>query len=297
MLGPETYNYYFDVRGEINLANSLGIQLLAQDNYYCTLESACPGPADCDFCGSRTTLGTDIYATNAIYRSTWGYVLLQAFSVLNQQLENNYKALQGAAINGALQAFSINDFYPHSDATFELKGVLAGLTLGLAVFSAVVPVFAEGAKILEGAGEILGEVSTYLGEGLGESKDPLATQKTFASSVSNIYNGLVAQLDTLGNQLLAGKPIGSKSIVDVVANGTWATSLQLTNITLLEKNLRTEIFARSVNSLWKTFSSNKMWLTFSLLSGSGSCESDRNGPQDMKLCQVGLLLHGSVTHS
>lgn len=262
--------------------------MLGQDGFYCTLESSCPGPSDCNSCGSRTTLGTAIPHTNAVYRSSWGYILLQAFSVFNAQLENNYKALQGAAINAALETFNIGEFYPHSDAEIRLEGVLSGLTLGLSIFSAIIPLVTEGAKVLSEAAEVFGAISTYIGEGLGESKDLLATQKTFASSITNIYNGLVAQLDSVGNALLSGQPIAGIRIEDILRNGTWATTPQLTSVPTLEKNLRTEIFARSINSLWKTYSSNKMWLTFTLLSGNDTCLHDQTGPQDMKLCRVNL---------
>ena len=135
---------------------------------------------------------------------------------------------------------------------------------------------------------IISATPAYVANGLGASQDSLAVQKTYASIVQQAYNSLVLQIDTYGDSLLAGESIGNFNISDLFRNGAWARPVVVSNISTLEQSLRTEIFSRSINALWKVRTSNKMWLTFVSLPGNStiSCENDQSGPQDMKWCQV-----------
>ena len=287
--------------GLIDLSNDLGIQLLGQNGYSCSLEDPCSQAIDCESCGSRTAIAFGQFP-DFVYPSNWGYIALQAFATFNRQLANNYQALQGATIDATLEAFNIGDFYPHSDAQFGLRNVLAGLSTTLALLSAGIPLFFEEAEaataIISSSGTTLSITGTYIANSLGASQDPLAVQKTYAPIVMEIYNSLVRQLNEYGDSLFAGNTINGPptnitrrtniTILDVMANGTWLRPLNQVNVTALEEGLRIDIFSRSIDSLWKAPSSNKMWVTFTPLEGdwNATCQNDSTGPPDMKYCQV-----------
>ena len=75
-----------------------------------------------------------------------------------------------------------------------------------------------------------------------------------------------------------------------MANGAWANSSILTKFTALETNLTLEILSRSIDALWKTFPSNKMWVLFVDLGDDPSrkkCLDYNRGPPDSKYCDDG----------
>ena len=227
-------------------------------------------------------------------------LVLNTFAVFNAQLKNNYDALQGAAINAALASFNIGDYFPHSDAEFPLRNILAGVGLALAIFSAVLPLaapvtsaFAAGAEAGAAAGASTGAtlsaVSGFVANGVGASQDPLAVQKTYAPLVTDIYNSMVRRLNEVTNILFQGEPIGNTTIVDLIKNGARSTPFVPVNITSVERSMKIEILSRSIDALWKTYSSNKRWVTFLLLpteDWNKTCQDHKGGPQDMKFCQV-----------
>lgn len=83
---------------------------------------------------------------------------------------------------------------------------------------------------------------------------------------------------------------GSFNITDMLKDGAWASPHNLTDVNELGRQVKTEILSRSINSLWKTFSSNKMWVLFiDLQDGPGTekCLADISGPPDSKYCADG----------
>ena len=281
----------------IDLSSDLGAQLIGNSGFKCSMESPCSAEdLTCTNVGSRTTIGLG----SGIYPSIWGYFVLQAFALVNQHLRNQYDALQSAGINGALAAFNIGDFFPKPDAEFSLRNVLAGLGLTLSIFAGVFPIaaplapavgtaLAAGGAAAGAGGAILSSISGFIGNDVAASQDPLAVQKTYAPKVMDIYNLMVRKLNELANTLLSGGSGNGFDITTMLQNGTWANPLKVANVSEIERQMRIEILSRSIDALWKTYSSNKMWLVFSQFTEDWEkkCKDDMNGPQDMKHCEDG----------
>ena len=58
--------------------------------------------------GTRFTLDPQ----RPLFQSSWAYNVLTAIANINQQLSNQYQALQSAAIESALATFNIADYWP-----------------------------------------------------------------------------------------------------------------------------------------------------------------------------------------
>ena len=83
---------------------------------------------------------------------------------------------------------------------------------------------------------------------------------------------------------------GSFNITDMMKDGAWASSHNLTEVSELARQVKTEILSRSIKSLWKTKTSNQMWVLFVDLQdglGAEKCLADTSGPPDSKYCADG----------
>ena len=71
-----------------------------------------------------------------------------------------------------------------------------------------------------------------------------------------------------------------------MAHGVWLNDSALTKLTDIETNLSLEILSRSIDALWKTPPSNKIWILYvelmDDLSTPSACLADTSGPQDSK---------------
>ena len=75
-----------------------------------------------------------------------------------------------------------------------------------------------------------------------------------------------------------------------MAHGAWVNGSALAKLTDLETNFTLEILSRSIDALWKTPTSNKMWVLFVDLDDDllkNQCLGDHSGPQDSKYCDDG----------
>ena len=224
-----------------------------------------------------------------VVRSVWGFFALSALQIINQQLSNQYVAIKGALGILALTTFSIGDFFPKPDARFNIVNALSGLGTILSVVSGFVPIIGPG---LAATGSILPAVGGFLGTAAASRFDPLVGQKEFAPKVIALYNSYVGALEEAGATLFQGgtvqTPNGGFNITDMMAGVAWVNSSSLTRLRDLETNLTTEILSRSIDALWKTPPSNKMWVLFVDLDddpqNAAKCLADPSGPQDSKYC-------------
>ena len=116
-------------------------------------------------------------------------------------------------------------------------------------------------------------------------------QDTFSATVLLIYRKYLSGLEDLVNQLFMGSTIGtgdhSFNITDMMKGGTWVESTVVQNVSELNAKMRKEILARSINELWKTFPSSKMWILFVALQAGEDFSLDTSGPPDSKYCADG----------
>ncbi|KAI4255188.1 MAG: hypothetical protein L6R42_006853, partial [Xanthoria sp. 1 TBL-2021] len=265
-------------------SQALGGQLTKIANYQCSLEIPCAYPYECTQVGSWTAarLGKEVVP------SRWGLLALTALRNINQQLTNQYVAIKGALGVLALDTFLISDFFPEANGRFDVLNALTGLGTILSVFSGFVPVIGPG---LSAAGAVLPAVGSFLGNSLTSKGDPLVGQKEFAPKVRQLYSDYVDALDSAAATLFKGENVngtnGTFNITDMMSNGAWADTTSIAKLTGLESNFTIEILSRSIDALWKTPNSNKMWVLFSDLADDASsqrCLADKSGPQSTKYC-------------
>ena len=270
-----------------SFAQALGGSLTRIVDFDCSLESPCKYELDCRTIGSYSAsmLGQQVLGVQ------WGLPALISLQIINQQLNNQYIAIKGALGILALDTFSISDFFPSPDGRFNIVNALTGLGTILSVVSGFVPTIGPG---IAATGAILPAVGTFLGNAAASSGDPEVGQKEFAPRVRDLYSNYIDELDKAGTELFKGGAInttnGAFNITDMMANGAWANASALTKLPALEKNLTIEILSRSIDALWKTPTSNKMWILFVDLADDllkSKCLADSSGPGDSKYCDNG----------
>ncbi|KAI9699734.1 MAG: hypothetical protein M1836_002768 [Candelina mexicana] len=234
--------------------------------------------------------------TNQAAQLPWVLLASSAFKNINQQLVNQYSELKDAIESLALDAFSIDDFYPEKAQDFSLLNSLTGLSGIFTIVGGFVPTVGPA---IEAAGTIASAVGTFLTNS-ASSNDPLEAQKVFSQKVLTYYRGLLSAMEDIVLKLFAGDSIpgpgpGSFNITDMMKNGSWVNPNVVTRVSDLNRKIRTEILARSIDSLWKTPTQNKMWVLFKDLEDDASqskCENDvvcvdKTGPQDSIYCADG----------
>ena len=97
-------NFYPGI-ADAALSSMLRQAFLEGSSSNCTMESVCEPPTACEQVGTSLTLSPK----KSRFRSAWAYNVLTAIANINQQLFNQYEALQSAAVEDALAAFNIDD--------------------------------------------------------------------------------------------------------------------------------------------------------------------------------------------
>ena len=228
---------------------------------------------------------------NEVLPLKWSLYALHSLQNINRPLSNQYVAIKAAGIALALVTFSIGDFILTLDGRLNIVNALTGLGTILSVVSGFIIGIGPG---LAATGAILPAVGTFQGNAAASKSDPLVGRKEFAPRVKQLYANYVDSLDKAGQTLFKGGVInttnGRFNITDMMANGAWANASALTRLTDLETNLTLEILSRSIDAIWKTPTSNKMWVLFVDLEDDSlktKCLEDHSGPQDSKYCDDG----------
>ena len=266
------------------LSAAIGAQMLNEEGYSCSLEDTCTTQIGCERIGSYSFLPFGQPVLNLV----WVYLVVEAFQNINQQLSNQYKAIDVSAIDSALATFNIDDFYPQPKAPSGLLDALIGLGTIFSIVGGFVPVFGGG---LSAAGAILPAVSSFLGNSITASADPNIVQESFAPLVEQVINNLVGALDNAASKLFDGDSINGVTIVDMMKGGYWVNSTSLEPLSDITNQMTIEILSRSIDSLWKIPTHNKMWVLFSDLgdgnNSTAKCNTDNSGPPDSKYCADG----------
>ncbi|KAL8869433.1 MAG: hypothetical protein Q9174_004273, partial [Haloplaca sp. 1 TL-2023] len=215
---------------------------------------------------------------------------ITALKNINRQLTNQYIALKGAAIGATLRTFSIQDFYPQPDKQFPLLDLLQGLTSAFALLSGFVP--GAGGLAFSTGSATVGAIGAYLGRYIGDSTSASVPQEQYTDAVESIYGSLVNGLDDVATALFNGSTVyGDFNILQMMEGGAWLDTSALQRVSDLEEKLKIEIISRSINALWKTPTSNKIFVTFVDLgetpNSTAICAQDNTGPQSLKYCADG----------
>lgn len=146
---------------------------------------------------------------------------LIALQNLNQQLHNQWEAINAALAELSLNTFLNDDFFPTPRQGFDLTDALTGLGTIFSVVSGFVPLIGPG---LAAAGAILPTVGSYLGDAVGSKADRvLVGQKDFVEKVKEVYRKYVNALDLAGTKLFEGESIqtatSSFNITDMMHGG------------------------------------------------------------------------------
>ena len=266
------------------LSAAIGEQMLNEEGYRCSLEDTCTTQIGCERIGSYSFLPFG----QPVLNLGWVYLVVGAFQNINQQLSNQYKAIDVSAIDSALATFNIDDFYPQPKPPSGLLDALIGLGTIFSIVGGFVPVFGAG---LSAVGAILPAVSSFLGNSITASADPNIVQESFAPLVEQVINGLVGALDSAASKLFDGDSINGVTIIDMMKGGYWVDNTSLEPLSDITNQMTIEILSRSIDSLWKIPTHNKMWVLFADLgdgnNSTAKCNNDKSGPPDSKYCGDG----------
>ena len=261
-------------------AQAVGQQMLNLQGYVCSLESPRTTPLSRSSIGSFIVFGSD----QPVLKIPWVNLVVASLQNINLQLSNQYKAIQGAAIGATLAAFTIDDFYPTPDSTFALN-TLTGIGTIFSIVGGFLPAIGPG---ISAVGAILPAVGTFISSSISSSTSDEVGQRTYAKKVEDIYAQLTKAFGNATKSLFDGESVEGVNITDMMSGGVWANSSALTPLPEIETQIEIEVLSRSIDSLWKTQSNNKMWVQFTALGdfekNTTYCDADRFGPQDSKYC-------------
>ncbi|KAG8533909.1 uncharacterized protein KY384_001650 [Bacidia gigantensis] len=271
------------------LSKALGSQLQGSPDLECNIESPCTDQIDCNQIGSRAMIALGTTPT-AVAKSQWGFYALFALEKISQQLFNQYGELKDALNRLALDTFTIGDFFPSPDQGFKLQNAITGMSTIFGIVGGFVP----GGELLAAAGTIASAAGSFISSSVSSQSDPDIAQKNFATVIGGFYDDLVQRLDDGAVKIFNGETIGegdvSFSLESMMKGGGWIGDQALTKVSDMSKLMHKELLCRSLNAMWKTAPSNKMWVNFLDLGDDAAgtkCQADTSGPQPLKYCAGG----------
>ena len=253
------------------MAEAIGRQFWDTRGVKCTIDTPCQPVLDCERIGSYTAI--KLGKLHSPMKLPWVLFASSAFKNVNQQLVNQYNELKDAIESLALDTFSMDEFYKTERQDFSVQNSLTGLGGLFAIFGGFVPVVGPA---IETAGTITSGVASYLANAAA-SNDPSEVQGAFSEKVLSYYRGLLSGMEDIVAKLFIGDRIGDFNLTDMIRNGSWVNPDSLTRVSDLNRKIRTEILARSIDSLWKTPPSNKVWVLFTHLQDDANKTKCRDG--------------------
>ncbi|KAI4182725.1 MAG: hypothetical protein LQ346_006508 [Caloplaca aetnensis] len=286
--GVDEYGVFWEGRRKQEpIATTIGRQFWDQLSEQCSIKDPCAPDINCERIGSYT--GLALGRLGRPLKLPWVVLVSDAVKNLNLQLRNTFDQVLNAINSLALDAFYIDEFSPAKDPDTDIKDNLAGLGSILTILGGIIPV---AGQTLDVAGTITSGIGGFIAN--AAPPDPLAAQKTFATNVLAYYEGLRDGLERFTTQLFAGAqisgPAGSFDLFALMKEGVWVGPDALTDVSQLNRDIRTEVTARSIDAIWKTWPSNKMWVLFTDLQDHEDhkkCLQDTTGPEETKYCADG----------
>lgn len=259
--GVDEYGVFWEARrGQEPIATTIGRQFWNKKSEQCSIKNPCEEQdIDCHNIGSFT--GLALSSLGRPMKLPWVVLVSAAVKNLNLQLVNIYNQVLNAIQSLALDAFSTEDFSPAKNPNTDIKNNLAGLGSIFTILGGIVPV---AGPTLDLVGAITSGVGSFIAN--AAPPDEFAAQRTFAKNVLTYYEGLRDGLEKFTTQLFAGAqisgPVTSFNLFDLMRDGVWVSPDALTDVSQLNRDIRTEVTARSIDAIWKTKTSNKMWVLF-----------------------------------
>lgn len=276
--------YYIGRNKDLTLTQDLGRQYTRYDNYQCSLKQPCAKELICSEIGFRLSLEFG----SKVFRSVPAYLTMISLQNINQQLSNQYVAINDALGAIAQDTFIIDHYLPEPNDGSGLSNALGGIGAILSLVSGFIPGIGPG---IAAAGTILPAVGSFLGSQIASKLDPLGALKQFSQIVGEIREAVIPALETAAETLFMGDKVNDAfNLTDMMANGSWVNETAITRISDLQRTLRIEILSRSINALWKTPTSNKMWVIFNNLDDDPErtrCLNHDKGPNSTKYCADG----------
>ena len=261
------------------LVSALYRNLLSVPNYDCDLRNPCRLPLDCEKVGSRSALGL----SGTIYTELWPYLVLVAIQNFNQALTNQFNAIDSAAIRATLDTFTIDGFFPSPSPKVDLTNSLSNLGTIFSVLS-LAPVPGVGSALSLGA-TFLPAVGTFYADKVATQVPADEPQRLFAPQVKAAYEFLLNAFYNVTYTLFHDGNINGVTLTDIIGTGDWLDSSNLQSLIDVQEQLKIEVLSHGLDGLWKSPPSNKMWVLYENLTGTGiDCASHNTGPSDSKYC-------------
>ena len=241
----------------------------------------------CDRIGSRNGINGELS------QSRWGSFALQAIEYINMALSNAYLALRATAVRTTLLNLNANDFFPRDGQTFNAS-LGHGMGLIMTLMSGFLPPLSTPFGVSGDVGIIFGdEAENQIADDInsveGDQEDLSSIGGRTLGSVLNSYVNLTSVL-------LRGGIIQNASIFTMLYGGAWVSPSNIPDSSHIDEALGVELISRAINLLWKTPTSNKMWVLYVDLQDDQStqarCLQDQSGPQMMKFCADGGVYYG-----
>ncbi|KAI9703553.1 MAG: hypothetical protein M1836_007323 [Candelina mexicana] len=287
--GVDEYGVYWEgQRPHENVSETIGRQFWAELGVQCSIKKPCQPKINCQEIGSFT--GMALGSEGRPMKIPWVLLTVAAVANLNQQLCNTYEQALDAISGLGLDDFSIDDFSGVQNPDTDVKNSLAGLGSIFTVLGGLIP---TAGPTLELVGDITSAVGTILGNAAPD--DPQAAESAFAKNVETFLTGIKVGLEQFTTKLFAGEQIPasdnhSLNLTNMIKEGAWVSSRSLTDVSLLNTEIRIEVTARCIDKLWKTWPKNKMWVLFIDLHDDNTmskCIHDPTGPNITKYCADG----------
>lgn len=224
--------------------------------------------------------------SNQIHPTIWAYLALVSLKNINTQLSNIYIGLKGSAILATLRTFTIQEFFPQPKS-FDIGDLFGAYASVFSFFAGFVPGVGEGAEVGADAVAAVAAVGNFLARRAATANPSTlrqVSQEVFADSIGVIYQSMINGLDNITDTLFSGSNIGNFTIVDMMAHGAWVENTALQRVSNIEESFRIELISRSIDRLWKTLTSNKMFVLFV---ETADCDADTTGPPNLKYCGDG----------
>ena len=266
--------------GQVNefFAETIGRQFWNLRGVKCTRATPCQPDLDCSRIGPYTALA--LGTTKKPVSIPWVLLASSAIKNINQQLVNQYDQLENAIESLALNAFTIDDFFPKKSQNPSLQNNLTGLS-GIFTLGGFIPV---GGPAIEAAGTIASSIGNFLSNSVSPAS-PTEAQDIFSQQVLVLYKALLSAMENVIAKLFEGVQLpttpslglSSFNITDMMKGGAWVDPNAITNVSQLNLKVKTELLSRSIDSLWKTPPSNKMWVLFTDLKDDAKATSCNEG--------------------
>lgn len=253
-------------------ATALGQQALGDQSFQCSLASPCSPTLTCGGVGARSSS-----MNQRTHPSTWAYLALVSLKNINSQLSNEYIGVKGSAILASLKTISIQEFFPQPKSGIDIGDIISAFAGAFAMFSGIAPGISQGASAVAAVGGFLAATAN-------PPTQRVIPQEIFADSIEAVYQAMISGLDYITDTLFTGGSIGNLNIVDMMAKGAWVENAALQRVSNIEEAFRVELISRSIDRLWKTPTSNKMFVLFVQ---TPDCAADTSGPPDLKYCGDG----------